>query len=174
MENGSQNSSFWETVWKRCEDDVGGQLFGLLTSYKMTVTWLLATFKISCELQTTQNVYWSRTSVCLSLATFPHYCTDPDETWGMVGVPSSCALLGGFVIGARVSLPRQHSANAHIIHILFCHLQYAAVRSLYRQSVINLSSSSSVHQREMSASACTRCVPGLTAMLTRSRTVHWY
>jgi len=26
---------------------------------------------------------------------------------GMVGVPSSCALLGGFAIGARVSLLRQ-------------------------------------------------------------------
>ena len=27
-------------------------------------------------------------SVCLSLAAFSHYCTDPDVTWGMVGVPS--------------------------------------------------------------------------------------
>jgi len=35
-------------------------------------------------------------SVCLSVAAFPHYCTDPDVTWGMVGVPSSYALLGGF------------------------------------------------------------------------------
>ena len=34
--------------------------------------------------------------VCLSLAAFPHYCTDPDVTCGMVGVPSSCALLRGF------------------------------------------------------------------------------
>jgi len=24
-------------------------------------------------------------SVCLSLAAFPHYCMDPDVTWGMVG-----------------------------------------------------------------------------------------
>jgi len=29
----------------------------------------------------------------------------------MVGVPSSCALLGGFAIGARFSLLRQHSAQ---------------------------------------------------------------
>ena len=29
----------------------------------------------------------------------------------MVGVPSSCALLGGFAIGARVSLLLQHSAE---------------------------------------------------------------
>jgi len=29
-------------------------------------------------------VYWSRPSVflSLSLATFPHYCTDPDVNWG--------------------------------------------------------------------------------------------
>jgi len=64
-------------------------------------------------------------SVCLSLAAFPHYCTDPDVTWGMVGVPSSYALLGGFAIGARVSLLLHHSA-----------------------------------EREMSASACTCCMPG--------------
>jgi len=45
-------------------------------------------------------------SVCLSLVAFPHYCVDPDVTWawGMVGMPSSCALLGGFAMGALVSL----------------------------------------------------------------------
>jgi len=35
-------------------------------------------------------------SVCLSFAAFPHYCTDPDVSWGMVGdalVRCSCALL---------------------------------------------------------------------------------
>jgi len=35
------------------------------------------------------KTYWSRPSVCLSVclsfAAFPHYCTDPDVTWGMVG-----------------------------------------------------------------------------------------
>jgi len=53
------------------------------------------------------------TAVCvyLSLAAFPHYFTDPDVSWGMVGVPSSCALLGGFANGARVSLLWQHSAK---------------------------------------------------------------
>ena len=34
--------------------------------------------------------------------------TDPDVAWGMVGVPSSCALLGGFAIGARGNI----AANA--------------------------------------------------------------
>jgi len=32
-----------------------------------------------------------RLCVCLSLTEFPHYCTDPDLIWGIVGVPSSCA-----------------------------------------------------------------------------------
>jgi len=43
-------------------------------------------------------------SVCLSIAAFQHYCMDPDVSWGIVGVPPSCALLGGFAISARVSL----------------------------------------------------------------------
>jgi len=54
---------------------------------------------------------WPRLSVCLSLTTFPHYCTDPDVTWGMVGVLCSCALLGGFAVSARVSLLWQHKAE---------------------------------------------------------------
>ena len=36
----------------------------------------------------------------------------------MVGVPPSCALLGGFAIGARVSLLWQHSANAKCQRVL--------------------------------------------------------
>jgi len=34
----------------------------------------------------TQNVLWSRASVCVSvcLCVRPHYCTDPDVTWGVV------------------------------------------------------------------------------------------
>jgi len=43
-------------------------------------------------------------SVCLSLTAFPYYRTDPDVTWGRVGVSYSCAVLGGFAIGVRVSL----------------------------------------------------------------------
>jgi len=45
-----------------------------------------------------------RLCVCLSLAAFAHYYTDPNVTWRMVGVPSSCALLGGYAIGARIVL----------------------------------------------------------------------
>ena len=63
---------------------------------------------ISRKAQPRRNVYWSRPSVCLcvclSLATFPYYCTDPDVTWGNGKGSTSCAPLGGFAIGARVSL----------------------------------------------------------------------
>jgi len=53
--------------------------------------------------------------VCLSLAAFPHYCMDPDVTWRNVGgVPSSCALLRGFAVGALVSLLCQLSAESEM------------------------------------------------------------
>jgi len=53
-----------------------------------------------------------RLCVCLSAAVRPHYCMDPDVTWGRGrGCPPSCALLGGFAIGARVALLWQHNAN---------------------------------------------------------------
>jgi len=51
-----------------------------------------------------REIRHARLCVCLSLAAFPHYYTDPHVTWRMVGVPPSCALFGGFAIGARVSL----------------------------------------------------------------------
>jgi len=59
-------------------------------------------------------------SVCLSLAACPHYSTDPDVTCrnGWQGVHSSCALLGEFAIGARVSLLWQHSENAKCQRVL--------------------------------------------------------
>jgi len=54
----------------------------------------------------------TRLCVCLSIATCPHYCTDPDVTWGNDrGVPPSCALLGGFAFSAWVSLLWQQSAD---------------------------------------------------------------
>jgi len=51
-------------------------------------------------------------SACLSAAACPHYCTDPNVTWGVVEDAPSCALLGGFAIGARIALLRQHYGNA--------------------------------------------------------------
>ena len=48
-------------------------------------------------------------SLCLSLAACLHYRTYPAVTWGMVEGSPSCALLGGFAIGARVSLLWQHA-----------------------------------------------------------------
>jgi len=40
------------------------------------------TYYISHEAQSRRNEYWPWPSVCLSLAAFPHYCTDPDVTCG--------------------------------------------------------------------------------------------
>ena len=51
-------------------------------------------------------------SVCLSAAVRPHYCMDPDVTWGHGrGCHPSCALLDGFAIGPRAALLWQHNAN---------------------------------------------------------------
>jgi len=43
-------------------------------------------------------------SACLSLTAFPHYCTDPDVTWGNGRGHPCCALLRRFAIGAQVLL----------------------------------------------------------------------
>jgi len=66
----------------------------------------------------TQNVLWSRSSVCMSVclsaAVRPHYCTEPDVTGGMVeAVPLLCTV--GRICSrgtpARVALLWQHNAN---------------------------------------------------------------
>jgi len=81
-------------------------------------------------------------SVCLSLTAFPHYCTDPDVTGGNGrGAPSSCALLGGFAVGARVSF--RCYDNTHV-----CNLT-----ALYTANAYSA-------EGEMSASACTRYMAG--------------
>jgi len=49
--------------------------------------------------------------LCLSAAVRPHYCTDPDVTWGVVEAAPSCAQLGEFALGAWVALLWQHNAN---------------------------------------------------------------
>ena len=41
-------------------------------------------------------------SVCLSLAAFLHYCTDPDVTWGNGRGALELRTIGGFAIGAQV------------------------------------------------------------------------
>jgi len=66
---------------------------------------------ISREAQPRRNVYWPRPSVCLSLATFPHYCTDPDVTWR---ISTGCPLVHywAFAIDAWVSLLHSRTRNA--------------------------------------------------------------
>jgi len=81
-------------------------------------------------------------SVCVSLTAFPHYCTDPDVTWGMVGVPSSCALLHYWVDLQSVHGFRYYD-NIHI-----CKLVPLCTANAYST------------ERETSASACTGCMAG--------------
>jgi len=76
------------------------------------------TFRVSRRRREMYCVH-ARLSICVSVcvsvsaAACPHYCTDPDATYGSDReCPPSCALLGGFAIGARVALLRQHNANA--------------------------------------------------------------
>ena len=79
-------------------------------------------------------------SVCLSLATFPHYSTDPDVTWGNGRGASNCALLCGFAIGARVLL-------------LYDSIHVCKLIALY-------TANANTAEHKMSASACTRSVAG--------------
>ena len=65
---------------------------------------------ISHESQTKSNVLWSRASVCvcvcLSAAACPHYCTDPDVTWGS---------------GRRCPLVVHYWADLQSVHGLRCY-----------------------------------------------------
>ena len=72
------------------------------------------TFRVKCSRG--ENTGHDRPSVCLCvcLSVPRRICTllhGPECNLGEWGVPSSCALLGEFAIGARVSLLRQHSAE---------------------------------------------------------------
>jgi len=70
------------------------------------------TFYISRESKTTRNVLWSRASVrlclsvCLSAAACPHYCTDPDVTWGS---------------GRRCALVVHYWADLQLVHGMRCY-----------------------------------------------------
>jgi len=55
---------------------------GFLVSNQETTQNVTSGYTSRESYKTTRNVYWSGASVCLSLAAYPHYCTDPDVTWG--------------------------------------------------------------------------------------------
>jgi len=74
--------------------------------------FVLITF---CVSRRRRKMYYGHARLCVCLpvraAVRPHYCTDPDLTWCVVEAAPSCALFGGFAIGARVALLWQHNAN---------------------------------------------------------------
>jgi len=67
----------------------------------------------------TRNVLWSPASVCLSVCLsvrglMPTLLHGPGcNLGGVVGMPPSCALLGGFAIRAQVTLLWQNNAKAN-------------------------------------------------------------
>jgi len=85
-------------------------------------------------------------SVCLSLAAFPHYCTDPDVIWGMVGVPSTVV---------------HFLADLQSLHGFRCYDNIDACKliALYTANAYSA-------DREMPASACTRCMAGLSKVVS--------
>jgi len=74
-----QSKQLWFTILTQ------QQCIQLIRSEHFKHGWNVSSYILS-ESQTTQNVLWSRASVCLSVclsaAIRPHYCTDPDVTWG--------------------------------------------------------------------------------------------
>ena len=124
-------SNFKKESWLSAK---GGQA-GRISGHKNTASASLKDRQIQVDLQNEQkmtcrmnnkwllhfalglakrNVSRPQASVCLSVCTAPHSyissCTQK-YFWEWHGLPSSCALLGGFAIGAQVSLLWQHTCT---------------------------------------------------------------
>ena len=61
---------------------------------------------ILCDSQTTQNIYWTLVSVCLSASACPRFCTDQDVNWGN---------------GRGCPLVVHHWADLQLVHGLRCY-----------------------------------------------------
>jgi len=97
-------------------------LMSCLVCFNIWHGYLLITFRVSCRRREMYSGH-ARLCVCLSVCPSPHSHTT--------------ALLGGFAVGARVSLLWQHSANAKCQRVLvlalcmatnfcLCHAHYLA------------------------------------------------
>jgi len=79
---------------------------------------MLFTFRVS---RRRREMYCGHPRLCLSVslsaAACLHYCTDPDVTWRCM--PPSCALLGGFAIGAWVAVEREREMLASAVYSLY-------------------------------------------------------
>jgi len=65
-----------------------------------------------CVSRRRRKMYCGHARVCLSVrGRMPTLLHGPGCNLVVVGIPPSCALLGGFAIGARVALLWQHNAN---------------------------------------------------------------
>jgi len=82
-----------------------------------------------------------RLCVCLFLAAFPHYCTDPDVTWGN---------------GSGCPLALRYWADLQLVHGFRCYdnIHIFKLIALYTANAYST-------ELEMSASACTRSIASL-------------
>jgi len=90
--------------------------------------------------------------VCLSLAAFPHYCTDPGVTWGN---------------GRGYPLVVHYWADLQSVHGFRCY-DNTRVCKLIALCTANAYSA----EREMSASACTCSMAGLQSLSCATHSVH--
>jgi len=99
---------------------------------------------ITFRVRPRRNVYWPWPSVslcvCLSLATFPHYCTDLDVTWQN---GRGCPLVVHYWADLQAVHRFRCCDNTHICKLI----------ALYTANAYSA-------EHEMSASVCTRPVPG--------------
>ena len=92
----------------------------MLTKILIMSELILITFRVSYR---RREMYIGHARPCLCLCVCLSVCLSVPRRiptllhrrgcnlGGMVGMPPSCALLGGFAVGARVSLLSQHSAE---------------------------------------------------------------
>jgi len=109
-----------------------------------------------CVRHSRSEMYVSHGRLCVSvylfLAAFPHYCTDPDVTWGNGG---GCPP----VVHYWADLQSMHGFNCYDnIH----------VRNLIALYTANVYSA----ERQISASACTRSMAGLLRVFILL-VIHW-
>jgi len=135
----SQGSASTLFRWGEPVFHVCVKMFFLLTAeqnYKKNQTSFSRVNVLPRFLWITVYIGHARVCVSLSLTAFPHYCTDLDVTWGIVCVPSSCALLGGFAIGGRCYDNTAPNAKCQWVLVLaLCLVEMAAARGVFLETL---------------------------------------
>jgi len=94
-------------------------------AYPVLMDSCYITFHVS---RRSHEMYCGQARLCVCLS------ADPDVTWRSGRDPPSCALLGGFAIGARVALLWQHDGNVWQSPVVICqahHTPHAVQRTTH-------------------------------------------